>query len=186
MLAPSPECPACASPETRKLVPLRVPLEGRSVVSTHIHACRACGHRFLRTSEDEQRQIESLYGHDYKGYVADPVFAARVRELLAACIVPRKPPPARVLDVGCGNGEFLVAAKERGYDAEGIDVSEAAAAMVRKRGVRARAADFLTADLGGAFDVITMWDVVEHLRVPSAFLRRARALLADQTPRRPA
>jgi 2-polyprenyl-3-methyl-5-hydroxy-6-metoxy-1,4-benzoquinol methylase len=92
--------------------------------------------------------------------------------------MPRRPPPARVLDVGCGNGEFLQAAAERGYHAVGIDVSEAAAELCRGRGLEARAGGLLTAQLDGPFGIIAMWDVVEHLRDPASFLRRAAELLA--------
>jgi len=170
-------CPACASSRTVPLVPVRLALGAGAELRSHISACRACGHRFLNTTEDEQRQAETVYGLGYHGYAIDPVFARRVREALDVWIVPRQPPPARLLDVGCGNGELLAAAAERGYEVEGIDVSETSAELCRSRGLSARAGDFLSADLGGPFDVLTMWDVVEHLRSPAAFLRRARDLL---------
>lgn len=172
------DCPACASRRAHKLVPLAIAVDGRPAIRTWIWNCRDCTHRFLRTSDEEQRAIETIYGHHYTGYKEDPLFARRVREELDRAIAPRRPPPARLLDVGCGAGEFLAAATERGYRAEGIEVSEAAAALCRGRGLAARSGDFLATDFGGAFDLVTMWDVVEHLREPAAFMRRAAELLA--------
>jgi hypothetical protein len=71
----------------------------------------------------------------------------------------------------------MAAAKERGLDPIGIDVSEGAARLCRAKGLDARSGDFLTDDLGNAFDAVTMWDVVEHLRDPGAFFERAREAL---------
>ncbi|MFL6733841.1 MAG: class I SAM-dependent methyltransferase [Sphingomicrobium sp.] len=66
-----------------------------------------------------------------------------------------------------------------GYNIEGIDVSPASAEICTAEGLKARAGDFLTEQFDGKFDLITMWDVVEHLRDPAMFLARARELLSD-------
>ncbi len=171
-------CPACEKETVRRLFALTVALPGAGRLRSHIARCRACGHRFLDTTPDEQREIERAYDQDYAGFRADPAFAARIRREVAETLAVRRPPPARVLDVGCGGGEFLKAASEAGYRATGIDVSVAAVAACRSRGLDARAGDFLRVDLGERFDLVTMWDVVEHLREPAAFVRRARELLS--------
>jgi SAM-dependent methyltransferase len=85
--------------------------------------------------------------------------------------------PGRVLDVGCATGDFLVVAKERGWDAAGVDPSpareQAIAAGVRIVGHTVDDADVAPHSL----DVITFWDVLEHLPDPVASLRRAAQLL---------
>jgi SAM-dependent methyltransferase len=85
-----------------------------------------------------------------------------------------------VLDVGCGAGAFMEVARDAGFEVQGIDVSEASAQLCRSRGLSARTGDFLTEDFEGKFDLITMWDVVEHLRDPEAFLKRACSLLSKR------
>lgn len=70
-------------------------------------------------------------------------------------------------------------AQSLGYTVEGIDVSEASAEICRSRGLDARAGNFLTEEFAGTFDLITMWDVVEHLGDPASFLDRARSLLGN-------
>jgi len=140
--------------------------------------CRGCGHRFGHAEGGGPAAPEELYHEEeYAGFREDRVFQAAVRERIRADFLPRLPPGARVLDVGCGNGEFLAAASEAGYDAHGIDISEAAAEMCRARGLNAFSGDFLTADTGAPYDAVTMWDVIEHLPDPVGFVRRAGALL---------
>ena len=101
----------------------------------------------------------------------------RATEELRLRFACRKQPPSSLLDVGCGNGVFLRVARTNGYDVEGIDISRTAASLASEQGFRAVAGDFLTHTFDRQFDIITMWDVVEHLTDPLGFLSRARQLL---------
>jgi SAM-dependent methyltransferase len=134
--------------------------------------CRTCGHRFCVTRADE-----GVYGEDYAGFSPDPIFQARLRKELRASFIARIPPPARILDVGCGNGDFLFAAKEIGYAALGIDVSAAAVARVQRRGLDAIRGSLPEAPVERGFDFVTAWDVIEHVNDPQAFVRRSQELL---------
>jgi 2-polyprenyl-3-methyl-5-hydroxy-6-metoxy-1,4-benzoquinol methylase len=171
-------CPACGAAGLSRLHRLVTahPAVGR--LHSEVMECARCDHRFLVTSEDQQRSVEAKYHDDYAGFGADAFFARVIREVVAGDLVPRKAPPARVLDVGCGAGEFMQAAVEAGYRVEGVDVSAASAERCRARGLDARAGDFLSMELDGPYDMITLWDVAEHLREPHAFMARARELLA--------
>lgn len=138
--------------------------------------CRQCNHAWLSTG-DEHGLIEEEYEQGYVGHRIDPYFETRCRETIQQEVSPLVPPPASLLDVGCGNGGFLLAAKNAGYEALGIDISQGAIDIVRRRGGEAICVDFLTHDFGRTFDVISMWDVVEHLQDPYLFFQRARELL---------
>lgn len=149
------------------------PSRGGRPRASDLRRCRRCGHRFLPVSDDHVHSLEALYhSSHYSGFARDPVFQRNVREELATSFRSRIPPPATLLDVGCGGGDFLAAASEFGYVARGVDISEAAVARCRERGLEAHAGDFLTLGLP-PFDCVTMWDLVEHLPDPQAFLRRA-------------
>lgn len=149
--------------------------------SSYIAFCDSCGHRWLVTSEQERHAVETgMYTHDYAGYRPDAKFVDTATAVTATELSTRVPPPARLLDVGCGAGDFMMVAKGFGYSVEGIDISEASAEICRSRGLDARAGNFLTEKFSGDYDLITMWDVVEHLREPAAFLERARSLLSDK------
>jgi 2-polyprenyl-3-methyl-5-hydroxy-6-metoxy-1,4-benzoquinol methylase len=146
----------------------------------YVHRCADCSHRFLFTTEAEQGAIESGYDHAYVGFRRDDKFSRRIREELRERFLPRVPPPARVLDVGCGNGEFIAAAREFGYEAEGVDISEDSARLCAARGVKSHRGDFLTFPFEGRYDLVTMWDVLEHLRSPGEFVARAESLLSER------
>ena len=67
----------------------------------------------------------------------------------------------KLLDIGAGTGEFLIVAKENGWQTTGIEPSEKARTIALKKGVFL--ADNLTVLENHSFDVITMWHVLEHV-----------------------
>ena len=84
--------------------------------------------------------------------------------------------------MGCAYGAFLAEAARRGWDARGLDISEAAASHVRDSlGLPAEAGDFLDpgvqADLAGPVDSLTLWYVIEHFDRLGAALRTAARLV---------
>jgi SAM-dependent methyltransferase len=86
--------------------------------------------------------------------------------------------PARVLDVGCAGGAFVEAAGRCGYHCVGLEPSRELAAAARGRGldvdnVLLEAHSFEPR----SFDMITFWDVLEHVPDPKALLRIAGELL---------
>jgi 2-polyprenyl-3-methyl-5-hydroxy-6-metoxy-1,4-benzoquinol methylase len=89
-----------------------------------------------------------------------------------------KQPKGRLLDVGCGNGDFLVFASQAGWQAVGVEPDPKAVEVARARG--------LTVHLGGldaleteceAYDGITMNHVIEHVHDPRATLEACYRLL---------
>lgn len=83
----------------------------------------------------------------------------------------------KVLDVGCGTGGFLAFAQDRGLIPYGFDASAAQADYAAKRIPTVRSAFTLgeyISQLGCSvrFDVITIWDVLEHIREPAVFLKQ--------------
>lgn len=152
----------------------------RSLSGRPLLRCRACGHSFLHVGAPET--IEAAYNdHAYAGFREDPIFRREVHRIIVEDIAPRVPAPARILDVGCGNGEFLALARDAGYRGVGVDVSEAAGEICRGRGLDARIGDFRGDGVigpGETFDLVTFWDVVEHLPDPRSFLVRAHQLLS--------
>ena len=87
---------------------------------------------------------------------------------------------ARLLEVGAGHGLFLAAARERGYDVVGVELSETAAAHARESlGLTVHSTQLEDAPLEGRFDVICAWDTIEHVPDPVQFWRAVRGLLAE-------
>ena len=90
-------------------------------------------------------------------------------------VTDRRP---RILDVGCGTGANLLMLSQYG-DAEGVDISEDALAFCRERGldrVRQGAGEELPHD-DNTFDLVTAFDVVEHMDDDLAGLREMYRVL---------
>ncbi|MDQ6775802.1 MAG: class I SAM-dependent methyltransferase [Actinomycetota bacterium] len=91
------------------------------------------------------------------------------------------PQSGRALDVGLAAGFCMVVLRERGFETHGVEVSETIGRHARDH------FGFDTVHFGTLesspypdhhFDLITMWDVVEHVVDPGALLRKAAQLLA--------
>lgn len=88
-------------------------------------------------------------------------------------------PGGRLLDVGAGAGVFLGVARARGYDVSGIDLSARWAAYAREHyGAEVAVGDLSETTLAPqAYDVVTLWHVLEHLPDPLAALHKLREAL---------
>lgn len=90
-----------------------------------------------------------------------------------------EPDGKHLLDVGCGIGLFLALARQRGFTVRGIDpVAEACRLAAQKFGVPVDRGALETAEYAaGCFDVVSFWEVLEHLKRPAAALRKVHELL---------
>jgi SAM-dependent methyltransferase len=142
--------------------------------------CRACrfGFRRLRPSEAE---LSSLYRElDPRMYEQESLgrWKTAARHLK---IVQRYTIGSRLLDVGCASGSFLCCAADAGWSVLGLEPAEVLCNKARQRlGNRGKVhrVSLQQADLPPAsFDVVTLWDVLEHVPDPITFLERCAALL---------
>jgi len=91
--------------------------------------------------------------------------------------------PGRLLDVGCGDGDFLLMCRARGWSCFGVELSTEAAARAAARGLTMLPPDWVQTGPSSdecvwAYDVITLINVLETVPDPLAVLRRVRAALA--------
>lgn len=153
--------------------------------------CVACGFVWV-SPRLEDAELLSLYNSErywrsespgavgYGDYRADaPLYLRTFRRRLERALRDG-PREGRALDVGCGAGYCLEVLAERGFDVYGVEVSETIAreAMARVGAERIHVGTLETSPHGpGSFDLVTMWDVVEHVVDPRALLERARRVL---------
>lgn len=96
-------------------------------------------------------------------------------------LLRRRPPPARTLEIGAGNGAFVGVLSSAGYDATGLDLSPAVTTHVRET----FEVPVLTGPLEdqhlppSSLDVVVMMDVLEHLPDPVRTVGEAARLLKD-------
>jgi SAM-dependent methyltransferase len=139
----------------------------------NIVQCRSCGYRFVNP-RPSQREIAAAYSnpHFYDGWLADDtgreqMWANRLR------LVRQRVHGNRVLDVGAGIGTFLAMARDQGWQVAGTEVSTSALELARSRHgielLNGQAEDLQLPT--SAFDVVTLWHVLEHVPSPSRLLR---------------
>jgi 2-polyprenyl-3-methyl-5-hydroxy-6-metoxy-1,4-benzoquinol methylase len=166
-------CPACGRDRARP----DIHTEGYALVR-----CR-CGLRMLAGGFDAHAAMTAnteTYGdEEYNRWYRsmEGVLKQRYRNDLAEIerLVPGK---GRILDVGCAYGWFLECARERGWDTAGVEVESATADAARASGLDVRLGTLQDAAFPDAsFDVVGLWDVLEHVTDLDAFLSECRRVL---------
>jgi SAM-dependent methyltransferase len=128
--------------------------------------------RLYRDGEGSVPELRGYYAACFDTSPAGPV-ARLSRSWLEA--LARHASGGRLLDIGCGTGIFCHVARDYGWVSTGIDEAEEAVAFARDRyGLDVRIGSFETLALESrAFDLVTMWDVIEHSRDPCRLLEAA-------------
>lgn len=86
--------------------------------------------------------------------------------------------PGRLLEVGCGEGRFLRAAADLGWQAVGVEILPAMVRVAREDGLDARTGDLAAAGFpAGGFDAVYMNEVIEHVVDPVGLMREVRRVL---------
>lgn len=142
--------------------------------------CQYCGHVYANprwvgeTLLDAYQSVEDeVYVQERRGRELTFIRHLQALEKLSGPAAGR-----RLLDVGAYIGVFVEVARDAGWEASGVEPSEWAVTVARDRGLPVIAGTQQSEQLvEGSFDVITMWDVIEHVDDPAGELARAYALL---------
>jgi len=182
---------------TAELEPPSCPLCGASEVRTRfregehrIEDCCSCGVTFVHPRRSAGELLDEVYDstywrsphprlRGYADYAGDGALHLRTFGRRLRVLGPHLPPPGKALDVGCAGGHWVKTLLEAGWDARGLEPSAAIAAGARELlGERLLEGTLDSSELDGEqLDLITLWDVIEHLPAPLAALERARDLL---------
>ena len=180
-------CLLCGSSDASRLARAVDPQDARGDAGCAVVQCHNCGLCYTNP-RPTFHSIDRLYRSAYAPHQVPDDFAARRRrrtwwsQRMARLRGRRQIPwhgQGRLLDFGCGSGSFLRRMHEEGWDVVGIDSSPTVVARIRvEMGLRALAGSLPHPELSPAsFDVITMWQVLEHVHQPLEVLREARRLL---------
>jgi SAM-dependent methyltransferase len=159
----------------------------RAAIQTTLVQCENCGliYQNPRPTLDE---MGLHYPPEYESYT--PPSGKNTSHLLQmaydygqskrARVVTRMKTKGHLLDLGCATGTFLLSMKKKpGWQVSGVEISDHAAGIARGE----HGLDVFTGTLEEAhfpedtFDVVTMWDVFEHLHNPAASLREIHRVL---------
>lgn len=157
-----PTCPACKKENTTYWFTKN---------KCALYRCQDCRLIFVDPLPD---QFTKIYSEDYfrgategHGYVhydqekdADKKTFNRYLDIIESFGATK----GALLDVGAATGAFVAAAKNRGYAAEGLEISDYAAKTGRDKGLNVMTGTFDTVQLQpNKYSVITLWDVFEHV-----------------------
>lgn len=152
--------------------------------------CDSCGLYQTDLKKEYESFVKSFYGKGY--FTGDPTRGAytsyrkdkpyitkNMQRFLAE--VKKHIPTGKLLDAGCAYGYFVELALASGYDAYGFDPSSHAVAEARKIVGKTRIKEGTIGSVrypGEKFDVITLFDVFEHLSDPKHDIEKLTNLLA--------
>jgi len=153
-----------------------------------VRKCRACSAAFVYPRLGGE-QLLSQYSPSYfqekyealrqSGYVSEDSFQKKVGLCLERVGKLRAGPPGLLLDMGCGQGRFLEAAQQRGWQVQGLELCPQVARQTAERlRVQVYSGSLFEVSLPAeSFDLVTMFDVIEHLEQPPQALRICHRIL---------
>jgi SAM-dependent methyltransferase len=165
----SPSCPACAAKARDAAI--------ERYGNHELFSCYSCGlHYWEPRVMPDARWYEQMYGgRDEKLLPLEPGHKYFLSDSLA-------PGRGELLDIGCGTGTFLAAARDAGYSVSGTELDRNAARFAKERLGLPRVlgltiSEFAEKYPGEKFDVVTFFEVLEHQAAPVQFLESVKACL---------
>lgn len=150
----------------------------------YFNRCLKC-HAVFLCPTPTQKQLDQAYDDSYygrgqakfTGYVEKILEHFRRARAARACKYIR--PPAKILDIGCGNGRFLGYLINLGFEGYGIELPGKAAQRAQQISqLKLKVGRLASEDFGeNFFDCICMWHVFEHLTKPKETLQTIRKIL---------
>ncbi len=183
-----PHCPSCGSKD------IKVQFECTDYMVSHrqfpIAKCAVCAMRITLNapgSEEISRYYESeqYISHSGSGEGITGFLYSRVRSLMLgrkAALAARSVRKSRgvSLDIGAGAGFFVRKMRDRGWHANGVEVSDTARRTARElNGVELYESLEKVSFPNGQPDVVTLWHVLEHMHSPAGHLARIASLIKD-------
>jgi len=174
-------CPICDE-RIRPKFSVNARIGGRLITIGECRNCRLALQVPRVPPEDSVAYMDSRWSSTdpEDRYVTDPAYKLEASRRRLAWLAQFPLPSKRLLDVGAGNGAFCAAALSAGYHAAGVEISvqaiRRAEAMYGVKLVHG-SVESLPDDV--TFGIVTLWDVIEHLRDPLSVLRCARRRLVQ-------
>jgi SAM-dependent methyltransferase len=152
---------------------------GDELLVDRLVRCRRCGLEYVSPRPRGGAIVEAYSQGDDPAYVSQVQARERTFAAAVARIESLHPRRGRLLDVGTAAGAFLAAARARGWEVEGCEPNRWMAEWgSRHYGLSIRPGDLFAQDFAPrSFDVVTLWDVIEHTPDPSRVLARVAELI---------
>jgi 2-polyprenyl-3-methyl-5-hydroxy-6-metoxy-1,4-benzoquinol methylase len=140
--------------------------------------CLNCGLVYTNPRWDGSQILESYVAVEDPLYLEEREGRVLTFERHLHPLEKLQAPPGQLLDIGAYTGVFVEIAAQHGWEAWGVEPSRWAIEQARARGLNMIEGTLATAELSAAsFDVVTLWDVIEHLSDPLAEIQQAYRVL---------
>ncbi len=148
--------------------------------------CDECNFVFCNKNPSEV-ELNEHYSKYLRGHSISPITIKRYNDLFISFDRYRR--TNNILDVGCGDGHFLAEAKRNGWNVFGTEFTDRAIDVCSQKGIQMKKGTLQATHFDPAyFDIITSFEVIEHMNHPRqeasamAVLLRPGGLLYVTTP----
>jgi SAM-dependent methyltransferase len=145
---------------------------------------RLTGQALLDVYNETYWKSDNPKERGYADYAKESALYLKTYQKRMKLVAKWLPQPGRILDVGCAAGYFLRVAQQHGHDVHGVELSEAIAteamqSLGKDRVFNGFLDDAITARgwRDHSFDLVTIWDVIEHVPEPQGLLASIRKLI---------
>jgi 2-polyprenyl-3-methyl-5-hydroxy-6-metoxy-1,4-benzoquinol methylase len=137
--------------------------------------CNSCHFVFCKR-KPTLGELKAHYELYLRNELLSEITSKRYEELLDKFEVYRK--TNNIIDVGCGDGLFLEAAKKRKWNVFGTEFTEEALKICEKKGIKMTSSPLdSTAYQADFFDVVTSFEVIEHINTPLSEIESFKTIL---------
>lgn len=167
------KCPAClGDSQARALERHLDPIEGKEY---RLFLCNCCGAVF---SEPRIPVSVEWYKRAHTTEACAQEGDWRYQSFLDEDL-----PRGRLLDIGCGAGQFLALAQASGFETAGLDFNPDYVSRAKGAGIKnVQAMDYAEffRNYASGYDIVTLFDVLEHMPEPADFLGRIKRALRPE------
>jgi SAM-dependent methyltransferase len=159
------------------------PLAAYTGEPIEMRRCRACGFAQPAALPQLERYFDRIYDQRWAEYWVEAEHTATYKDDIFSDVLraleARVPPASRrLLDIGAHAGRLMSLAQRRGWAVEGIELNPRTAAQASiSTGAPVHHGNIFTVAPSGAFDAVTLIDVLEHIPDPRRALERAATWL---------
>lgn len=176
----STQCASCGQPTPETVLasrwieslPENQVFDGR----LRIVECQVCGLRYLNPMPDP-RDLGQIYSYDV--YEDSTNHNPVLQQFFHATLVRQCPQLRRVLEIGCGTGEFLAFLESKGLEVAGVEFADSAQRVRFKGKLYVGRMEDLEIPQA-SFDGVLLLNVIEHLIDPLDVLKKIRRMLAPK------
>ncbi|MDO8623505.1 MAG: class I SAM-dependent methyltransferase [archaeon] len=180
------ECNLCGNTEFRKLFKTQGNEQGvgffpsSDVIGNDlIVKCPRCGLVFVNPLPDEKNMIEEYSNFKDERFASQSkgreiTFARNLKD------IEKFKKRGSLLDVGTANGSFLYTARKNGWDVDGVELNKYLINWAKENyQLNIKQGTIFQNKFQKKFDVVTLWDVLEHVSDPTKTLAKCNELMKD-------